>query len=191
MLSGKPAVFVDRDGVIVRNRADYVKSVTEVELLPHAIDALCLLTEEGHRVFVITNQSGVGRGIVSEQEVDLIHDHLATKVAERGGRIESFLVCPHRPDDGCACRKPEPGLLYRARDEFGVDLSAAYLVGDFKTDVEAAATAGCSSILVLSGRTHPGASTGDADHVVEDLLEAAHVIVREVSSRYRKGESAG
>ncbi len=162
-----------------------------MELIPRALDALRLLHEHGHPVFVITNQSAVGRGMVCEQEVESIHARLASEVAERGGRIESFLVCPHRPEDHCACRKPAAGLLYRARDDFGVDLDSAYLVGDFETDLAAAAVAGCASILVLSGRTLPGASRGRADHVVNDLLEAAHLILRDVSSKYRKGESTG
>lgn len=177
-MNPRPAVFVDRDGVIIRNRDDYVKAWEEVELIDGSLDALALLSRAGHRVFVVTNQSAVGRGIVTQLQLDEMHRRLATLVAHNGGRIEAFLVCSHCPEDGCGCRKPEPGLLYQARDLFGLDLEGTYFIGDHASDAEAAATAGCSSILVLSGRTEPDAAAAvKADHVVPNLKAAARHIV--------------
>ncbi len=172
----KPTVLIDRDGVIVKNRDDYVKSLDEFEILPGAIEAIAALSKDGHRVFVITNQSAIGRGLTSRAEVDRMHEKLAGEVKRLGGRIDAFLVCPHTPDDGCDCRKPAPGLLYQARDGYGVDLESAVVIGDARSDVEAARAAGCASILVLSGIT-PATSSDLADHMAATISEAARLIL--------------
>lgn len=171
------AVMVDRDGVIVRNRPDYVKDWSEVEILPGALDGLALLARSGHRIFVLTNQSAVGRGLMSMSQLEAIHDRLGREVEAAGGRIEGFLVCPHVPEAGCICRKPAPGLLYKARDDHGVDLGNCYVIGDHQSDIAAAAEVGSPSILVLSGRTPPGSSNGHAKLIAADLLEAAQLIL--------------
>jgi D-glycero-D-manno-heptose 1,7-bisphosphate phosphatase len=141
-------VFVDRDGVLVRDRPDYVKDWSEVELVPGSLEALGRLRSAGARVFVATNQSIVGRGIVRRQVVDDLHARLADVARQYGARIEGFLVCPHRPEDGCACRKPKPGLLMEAQRASGVDLSRAFMVGDQVSDALAGVAAGCTTILL-------------------------------------------
>jgi D-glycero-D-manno-heptose 1,7-bisphosphate phosphatase len=141
-------VFVDRDGVLVRDRPGYVKSWAEVEILPGALAALARLAAAGARIFVATNQSAVGRGIVSRDVVDDIHARLASAAAAHGARIDDFLVCPHRPDDGCSCRKPKPGLLLQAQRDRGLDLSKAYMVGDQASDALTGIAAGCTPILL-------------------------------------------
>jgi histidinol-phosphate phosphatase family protein len=182
----KPTVLVDRDGVLVKNRSDYVKSRMEMEILPGALDSIAALSQSGHRVFVVTNQSAIGRGLTTWDEVDSMHRQLAFEVSSVGGAIEAFLVCPHTPEDGCDCRKPAPGLFYQARDRYGVDLSSAVMIGDWETDTQAARAAGCTSILVRSGRNgvranghHSNGNNADshADHVVRDLSEAAELIL--------------
>jgi D-glycero-D-manno-heptose 1,7-bisphosphate phosphatase len=174
----RPAVFVDRDGVIIRNRPDYVKNSDEVEFIPRSIEALCLLSRAGHRVFVITNQSGLGRGLFTKNDLRAIHEQLKTAVVEAGGAIEAFFTCPHLAEDACPCRKPKPGLLYQARRVYRVDLRRAWVVGDHETDIAAARAAGCRSFLVLTGRTaNPAESAYKADYVVDDLLDAAYLIL--------------
>lgn len=177
----RAAVLIDRDGVIVRNRPDYVKTVDEMDVLPGALEALAALSRTGHRVFVVTNQSAIGRGLTTTAEVDRMHELIAQGVGLRGGAIAAFLVCPHTPADGCECRKPAPGLLYQARDRYGVDLASAVMVGDSQTDIAAASTAGCISILVWSGETtsNPGAGP---DHRVANLTEAVSLIASLASS---------
>jgi histidinol-phosphate phosphatase family protein len=189
----KPAVLIDRDGVIVKNRSDYVKSRLEMEILPGALEAIAALSQSGHRVFVVTNQSAIGRGLTTVVEVESIHRQLAFEVSSIGGEIEGFLVCPHTPEDRCDCRKPAPGLLYQARDRHGVDLETAVVIGDWETDIQAATVAGCTSILVMSGRIdrrsnghkvngHP--TNGRPDHVVRDISEAVELILsRDASLR--------
>lgn len=146
------AVFLDRDGVINRERADYVKCWHEVEILPGALDAIAQLAALGCPILVITNQSAIGRGIVTADEVDAIHRRLRDTVKAHGGRIDAFYVCPHHPDAGCDCRKPKPGLLLQAAEEHALDLRSCIFVGDSWTDREAAQSVGCESILVESGR---------------------------------------
>jgi len=141
-------VFVDRDGVLVRDRPDYVKGWAEVEIVPGAFAALARLRSAGAHVLVATNQSAVGRGIIGREAVDDIHDRLARLAIAHGALIDDFLVCPHRPNEGCECRKPKPGLLLQAQHERGLDLSTAYMVGDQASDALTAIAAGCTPILV-------------------------------------------
>jgi histidinol-phosphate phosphatase family protein len=178
MAAAEPAVvFVDRDGVINRMRPDHVKNWDEFEILPGSIDALVRLSAAGLEVVVLTNQSAIGRGLVSRETVDDIHRRLEKLVQQRGASIRAFLLCPHAPEDGCDCRKPAPGLLFRARDELGIDLSRAVLVGDQLTDVDAARAAGCRAILIRSRAGDSGSTDGYA--VVSGLPEAADLILNE------------
>ena len=143
-------LFVDRDGVINLRRQDHVKSLEEFEVLPGAIEALAAASRSGLDVIVMTNQSAIGRHMVTFETVESIHRELALRVTAAGGKIRGFLVCPHTPEDRCACRKPAPGLFFRARDELGVDLARAVMLGDQVSDVQAARAAGCAAILVDS-----------------------------------------
>lgn len=170
------AVFLDRDGVICENRPDHVKTWSEFVFVPGAIEALASLTRAGVRLIVVTNQAAIGRGLVSRRSVDLIHERMLDVLAGAGARVEAVLVCPHHPDDRCACRKPEPGLLLEAAERLEVDLDRSFLVGDAASDLEAGARAGCETILVRTGR---GAETaqregpGASSFVADDLVDAA------------------
>src|SRR5947209_4610803 len=146
-------IFLDRDGVINRNRerGDYVKSWEEFQFLPGALDAIARLTKAGFRLLVITNQACIGKGIVSGATVQEIHARMVQEIVQAGGQIEAVLCCPHPVDVGCDCRKPAPGLLRRAREERQVDLKQAILVGDSVKDVQTAAAVGMPAIMVLSG----------------------------------------
>lgn len=148
----QPAVFLDRDGVINENRDDYVKDWTEVRFIPGALEALARLSSLPFSIVLITNQSAIGRGILTLEQVESIHRRLVTEIQVHGGRIDGVYYCPHHPDAGCDCRKPQPGLLYRAARELELDLARSYLIGDAISDVEAALAAGCRPILVLTGR---------------------------------------
>jgi len=166
-------VFLDRDGVLVRDRPDYVKNWSEVEIVPGSLEALGRLRSAGARVLVATNQSAVGRGIVRREAVDDMHARLADMALRHGARIDGFLVCPHTPDDGCACRKPKPGLLLQAQADRGVDLSTAFMVGDQVSDALAAEAAGCTAILLAD---RPPATTTPW-RVVPSLADAVDLIL--------------
>lgn len=146
------AILLDRDGVINRERADYVKSWAEMEILPGVLPALACLTALDVPILVLTNQSAIGRGLVSRTQVDAIHSQLQQLVRDREGRIDAFYLCPHHPRDGCACRKPKPGLLLQAAVDFRLNLRDCVFIGDSWTDYQAAAAVDCPSILVASGR---------------------------------------
>jgi D-glycero-D-manno-heptose 1,7-bisphosphate phosphatase len=144
-------IFLDRDGVINENRADYVKSWHEFCFLAGSREAIAKLSQAGHRIIICTNQAGVARGHISIETVEDIHRRMVESIAEFGGMIEQVYYCPHGKDENCACRKPRPGMLLRARDELGVDLNDAVFIGDSMTDVQAGLAAGVDSMLVLTG----------------------------------------
>lgn len=173
----RPAVFLDRDGVICENRDDYVRSWDEFVFIPGAAAAVAELTRAGHPVFVVTNQSAIGRKVVAAAEVDAIHERMRAIIEAEGGRIDEILVCPHAPSDGCGCRKPEPGLLTAAAERHDIDLAASWMVGDAASDCQAAATAGCGSVLVLTGRGRAQARDAKPGFVARDLPEATRWIL--------------
>jgi D-glycero-D-manno-heptose 1,7-bisphosphate phosphatase len=146
------AVFIDRDGVINENRSDHVKGWAEFHFIPGAREALARLAQAGARVFVVSNQAIVGRGIVPADTIDGIHAAMIADIELAGGRIEAVAYCPHQPEDRCACRKPNPGLLVELARRYGVDLRRAVMVGDAVTDMQAAQAVGCPGVLVLTGR---------------------------------------
>lgn len=169
------SVLLDRDGIINRMRPDYVKRWEEVEILPGVPEALARLSAGGWELIVLSNQSAIGRGLVSQRVVEDINRRLAMALEAHGARIHAFLLCPHTPDDRCDCRKPAPGLLLRARDELGVDLARAVMVGDQISDIEAARAAGTRAILVDpdGNKTAPDGClvTGSLSAAVDRILE--------------------
>ncbi|MCJ7831632.1 MAG: D-glycero-beta-D-manno-heptose 1,7-bisphosphate 7-phosphatase [Dehalococcoidia bacterium] len=186
----RPAVLLDRDGVINRNRTDYVKSWDEFEFLPGSLEALRMLAEQEAKVVVVTNQSAVGRGIISPDELERIHARMNEEVEAHGGRIDAVLCCPHAPDDGCHCRKPRPGLLLEAMDRFQLDPNLCYAVGDSLSDLMAARAAGLPFVMVLTGRgreslSHPLCGCPPS-WVASDLRAAAGWILRRESYLRRR-----
>ena len=177
-------VFLDRDGVINRNLAEYVKSLKDWVPLPGAIEAISNLSNAGHPVIIVTNQSAVSRKYCLESDVREIHQHLVHLVDMAGGKIDGIYYCPHHPDDECDCRKPRTGMLDRARMELNLP-SGGYLVGDASSDMEMGRRAGLKTILVLTGRglnqielirteKHPLPWK-----VTEDLSSAASIILED------------
>lgn len=149
-------VILDRDGTINHDRDDYVKSTAEWRPIAGSIEAIARLTQAGYKIAVATNQSGIARGLLDAGALIAIHDTLQRAVHQAGGRIDAFFFCPHAADAGCRCRKPQPGMLLEVGRRFNVSLEDAYMVGDARRDLEAAAAAGARPVLVLTGR---GAAT--------------------------------
>jgi len=189
----RPAVFLDRDGTIVRE-ADYMRSVSQLRLLPGAAEAIRRLNEAGFAIVVTTNQSGIARGLLTEADLAEIHAALTNRLARRGARLDGIYYCPHHPQAAlpayrkrCRCRKPAPGLLLRAARELGLDLSRSFAVGDSRRDVEAGKRAGCSTILVRTGygAEAAGAPGGEStpDHVADSLAHAVPWILERMSGR--------
>lgn len=192
-----PAIFVDRDGVINANRPDHVKRWEEFEFLPGALDALRALAGQPAPVIVITNQAIIGRGLAPAALIDDIHTRMRAEVTAAGGRVDAVYLCPHRPEEGCDCRKPRPGMLLRAAREHGLDLSRSYFIGDALSDAQAAAAAGVTPIYVASGR---GAEQREAlladpwlrgTRIVADLAAAVEVILEAQNHPHRPRFCAG
>ena len=185
------AVFVDRDGVICENRPDHVTSWSEFVFVPGAVEALASLSRAKVPLYIVTNQAVVGRGLLSRRSLDQIHEKMLGVLYGSGATVASILVCPHHPDDQCACRKPNPGLLREAEARFDIDLKRSFMIGDAATDIEAGQSAGTTTILVKTGR---GADTvrrrgaPKADFVAEDLVDAAIWILSQKAVRIGRTE---
>jgi D-glycero-D-manno-heptose 1,7-bisphosphate phosphatase len=151
-MRSRQAVFLDRDGVIVENRRDYVKSWEEVRFLPGSLEALRRLHRSPFVLVMVTNQSAVGRGIISLEQAMGINQRVIAEVEAQGGRVDASYLCPHHPDEGCDCRKPAPGMLLRAAEELHLDLHRSYVIGDAVSDIEAARAIGAQGVLLLTGR---------------------------------------
>ncbi len=182
----RPAVFLDRDGVIIENRAEYVTAWEEVAFLPGACAALRRLAATPYAIVIVTNQSPIGRGLLAAAEVVAIHQRVVAAISAAGGRVDASYLCPHRPDEGCACRKPAPGLLLQAAADLGLDLARSYMVGDAVSDLQAGLAAGGRPILVRTGRGARHAvklaERGLAGcPVVADLAAAVEFILTQVS----------
>ena len=159
----RPAVFLDRDGVINADSDEYVKSWEEYHIYPGAVEALRRLHEAGCEVYVVTNQAGIGRGVYPRRNLLDILLRLRVTVRAAGGLLHGIAFCPHRKDEHCGCRKPEPGMLLKLACKYGLDLSRSVLVGDSGTDIEAAQRAGLAATILLHTR--------EPERVAEELAE--------------------
>ncbi len=174
-------IVLDRDGVINHDSENYIKTPQEWQPLPGSLDAIAALSTAGFRIVVVSNQSGISRGLLSETVLDEIHRKMMAAVAAAGGAIAGIYYCPHAPDDDCDCRKPRPGLLTRIKNDFGVSLAGVPVIGDKVTDIELARRVGARPILVLTGY---GQATLAALHDTEietfaDLASAASALLAE------------
>jgi len=143
--------ILDRDGVINRDSADFVKSADEWIALPGSLAAIARLTQAGWKVVVATNQSGLARGLFDAAALAAMHAKMRCELAQAGGHIDAIFVCPHGPDDGCTCRKPLPGLFHQIARRYDVHLAGVPAVGDSLRDLQAAHAAGCQPWLVQTG----------------------------------------
>jgi len=125
-----PAIFLDRDGVLIENRSDYVRDWSHVKIIPEAIHALSLVTATDYRIVIVTNQSAVGRGLLSSETAEKINRQLVNLIHHHGGHVDGVYMCPHKPEDGCSCRKPLPGLLLQAAKDLSLDLQRSWMIGD-------------------------------------------------------------
>jgi len=176
-------IFLDRDGVINKYPGDrlYVTSLKKFRFLPRAKQAIALLSKAGYRIFVASNQAGVGKGTYSQKTLDAITARMIVGIEGVGGKIDKVYYCTHRKEAGCGCRKPKPGMLKIAAGEFKFALKGAYFIGDTMRDVFTARAAGCKSILVLTGKEKLANLKNwqvVPDLVFKDLLEAAKFLTK-------------
>lgn len=177
-----PALFLDRDGVIIENRANYVRSWADVEIYPQALAALASIRDTHFKIIIVTNQSAVGRGIISLETAWTINDQLVAAIRAGNGRIDDTFICPHAPEDACDCRKPRPGLLLQAAAKYDLDLGRSIMIGDALSDIEAGINAGLKlAVLLMTGRglaqiVKPEAAAFSPITVSEDLFSGLKTI---------------
>ncbi len=174
-------VILDRDGVLNAEPPDggYVTDSTQWQWLPGALEGLGMLGAAGAHLSIATNQAGVGRGLITREALDAVHRRMLDEAAQAGAVIQQVFVCPHAPDDGCACRKPAPGLLLSAIEAAGIPASATVVVGDDLRDLEAARAAGVAAVLVRTGKGRPAeaAAARAGVPVFDDLRAFASALV--------------
>ncbi len=183
-MSYSHTIVFDRDGTLIEER-HYLANPEGVCLLPGAAAALRVLRSMGFGLIVVTNQSGLARGIFDEATLARIHARLADQLAEEGAFLDGIFFCPHHPDEGCTCRKPEIGLLRQAQKFLGFDPSASYVIGDKACDVDLGRAAGMGTLLVRSGygREEETGCGARADAVVDDLPAAVRWLSEAIDTR--------
>jgi D-glycero-D-manno-heptose 1,7-bisphosphate phosphatase len=168
----RPAIFLDRDGTLNFDRG-YVCRTEDFELLPGAAAALHAFEGLGFALVVVTNQSAIGRGMAPREAIDEVNDWMLSLLAEQGVALDGVYVCPHRPDEGCACRKPAPGMLLQAAGELNLDLTQSWMVGDKASDIAAGRAAGVTQTILLDAS---GQSAAKADFVVGAISDTVRII---------------
>jgi D-glycero-D-manno-heptose 1,7-bisphosphate phosphatase len=189
---GRPAVFLDRDGTISED-VGYLNDVSQFRMFPFAAEAIRKLNDANLPVIVVTNQSGVGRGMFAESMVHIVHEEMTQQIAAAGAHLTAIYYCPHTSDDDCECRKPKPGMIRQAAREHDVDLARSFVVGDRYGDVELAQANGGCGVLVRTGygaedlRVNGASWARQPDFVADDLADAVDWILRvaAVSGRAR------
>jgi D-glycero-D-manno-heptose 1,7-bisphosphate phosphatase len=181
----RPAIFLDRDGVLIENRDHYVRTWEDVAFFAHTFEAMRRAATLPHAFVVVSNQAGVGKGLIDYAMAEAINLRVAAAVVENGGRIDRAYFCPHRADAGCDCRKPRPGMLLRAARELDLDLAGSWMIGDNITDMQAGSAAGTRCMLVrtglgdaqLSARPEPAQDAAPFD-IADNLADALNRIAR-------------
>lgn len=180
--SGARLVVLDRDGVINRESAAFIKSADEWLPLPGSLEAIAALHQAGFTVVVASNQSGVGRGLISPAALQEIHARMLAAVEQAGGKLAGIFFCPHLPGDNCSCRKPKPGLLLQIEAQFGCSLRGRPVIGDSARDLEAAQAVGARAMLVRTGNgvaTESGPGGAQGAEIFDDLAAAARALISE------------
>jgi len=175
------AVFLDRDGTLNADSVHYIKSVDEFHLFEFTADALRILTRLGYKNILVTNQSALGRNMITVKEIENIHKYLKTTIWQADAEIHGIYYCPHLPEDNCDCRKPKTGNLIKAIRDFDIDVDKSFFIGDSFKDIQTGAAVGCRTIFVRTGVDSPAIKTIEIwnprpDFITENLLEAAQLI---------------
>lgn len=185
-----PAIFLDRDGVIIENRPDYIRTWADVVIYKQALEALAKISSFPYKIVIITNQSVVGRGLIPLSVATDINHRLLGEIQKAGGRVDGVFMCPHAPEANCNCRKPQPGLLFQAASALSLDLSQSLLIGDTLSDLKAGQVAGVKqTALVKTGlglhqADVPEASTLTPFPVYNTLADALADLVIYPGSNY-------
>ncbi len=176
-MAEKCFVVLDRDGTIIEEKF-YLSDPDKVALVPGAAQGLRKMQDMGLGLIVVTNQSGIARGYLDEARLEQIHDRMKRLLSDEGVRLDRVYYCPHLPEEDCSCRKPKPGLIHRAAQDYGFEEKKAFVIGDKHCDIDLGRAVGATTILVRSGYGAELESDENMrpDHVVDDLVSAAEII---------------
>ena len=147
-MNKKKAVFLDRDGVINKNKIDYVKTINELEIFPNIEIPIKKLKKNNFYVIVITNQSAINRNLMTHHQLNEIHSQIQKYLKIFDTSIDNFYFCPHKPDENCNCRKPKSGMLLEAIQEFNIDPKLSWMIGDNDSDIQAGLNVGCQTVKI-------------------------------------------
>jgi histidinol-phosphate phosphatase family protein len=142
------AIFLDRDGVLNKNKDDYVKNISELEIFPFISEPIRKFQSAEFKIIVITNQSAINRGLMTEKHLNEIHEKIQSFLIQNDTKIDYFYYCPHIPNENCSCRKPKSGLLLKAIDDFSIDVNNSWFVGDRDSDIQAGESVGCKTLKI-------------------------------------------
>lgn len=157
------AIFLDRDGVINKERKDYVKTIDELEIFENISECISKLKKNNFLVIVITNQSAINRNLTTVKKIHEIHNEIQNNLKKFNTKIDAFYFCPHRPDENCVCRKPNSQLIIDASNDFKIDLTSSWMIGDNDSDVLAGLNAGCKGVKIDSN--------ADLPNIVNQIIE--------------------
>jgi len=177
-----PAIFLDRDGVLIENRSDYVRNWAQVRILPKIVDELTSHAVKKYKIIIVTNQSAVGRGLITLEAARNINENLVRVIEEHKGQIHGVYMCPHDPSAQCSCRKPQPGLILQAANDLFLDLGRSWMIGDAWSDLLAGRAAGVHKVALLkTGRGSEQLLQHSPDNLADyfvfnDLADAVRTI---------------
>jgi D-glycero-D-manno-heptose 1,7-bisphosphate phosphatase len=184
-------VFLDRDGVITEDPPHYAHRLDQLRIIPRSAKAIQLLNAHNFHVIVISNQSGIARGYYKEEDVKIFNDEMVSLLAKAGAHIDALYYCPHHPDAiierykiNCECRKPKPGMILDAAQKNSLDIEKSFVVGDKWSDIEAGKSAGCKTVLVLTGhgKEEVDKKRESVDYIASDLYDAVEKFI--LSAKY-------
>jgi D-glycero-D-manno-heptose 1,7-bisphosphate phosphatase len=170
------AIFLDRDGVINVNEPEYVHKIKDFKFVRGAIPALKKLSNTDYKIIIITNQSGIGRGYYTIKDFEKLNSWMLKTLKRKGIRIDKVYFCPHKPEDNCNCRKPKPGLILKAIEDFGINLSKSWLVGDDVRDVILGRSMNIKTIKI--GKKMPKELKLEPNYYAKNLLKAVNIILK-------------
>jgi len=177
------ALFLDRDGTIIHDPG-YLSEIEQIKFYDGVLEKIAFLKNKGFKIFIITNQSGVGRGYFSEERLNFIHDHLLKMMHDQKADVDGLRYCPHAPDDGCECRKPNPKMVLSLSEEFEVDLKNSFFIGDKIQDVLTGKNTHCKTVLIAHGKTKEelcakGDKWAEPDFIATQPVEAFEYVCRQ------------
>ena len=189
-----PAIFLDRDGVLIENRADYVRNWAQVNILPKIVEALASDAIKNYKIIIVTNQSAVGRGLITLETAQNINNNLVRVIKKHKGQIHAVYMCPHDPGAQCSCRKPKPGLILQAAHDLALDLARSWMIGDAWSDLLAGQAAGVHKVaIVKTGRGGEQLLQHSPDSLTDylvfnDLADAIRTIQKIDSTQSSQGK---